>query len=89
MLGPIPPLTQRYFILLRDTTILLEGAVLDEVGLEKLRRLVGEAESVEAEETTEFNANSYEYVPAYRIDEDPRCGERNVFYDHNGNEWHN
>ena len=77
----------KYFILTKDTPLLLASAVLSEVGLKKLRRLTNGP--VEVEETTEFNANSYEYVPAHEIDSDPRCGERNVFYDHNGNEWHN
>lgn len=77
----------RYFILLNNTEILLEGAVLCETGLKKLTRLTDSV--VEVEETTDFDANSYEYVPAYQIGEDARCGERNVFHDINGNEWFN
>ena len=78
----------KYFILLCDTTELLEGAILCETGLRKLKRLVGES-LVMVEETTEFDANSYEYVPVNELGSDGRCGERNVFHDHNGNEWHN
>lgn len=77
----------KYFLITKDTAVLLASAVIDEVGLRKLQRLT--SEPVGFEETTEFNANSYEYVPAYEIGADPRCRERNVFHDHNGNEWHN
>ncbi len=77
----------KYFILLNANRILLDGAVICETGLKKLKRLTNEP--IEVEETTEFNANSYEYIPATEIDNDPRCGEKNIFYDHLGNEWHN
>lgn len=80
----------KYFLLLTDTPLLLAGAVLCETGLKKLKRLTPHAEKlIVAEETTAFNANSYEYVHVNEIDADPSCGERNVFHDHNGNEWHN
>lgn len=77
----------KYFIVTKDTELLLEGAVVCETGLKKLQRLTNGP--VEFEQTTEFNANSYEYVQPHEIDSDPRCGERNVFHDHNGNEFHN
>jgi len=80
----------RYFILLIANHILLEGAVVEYQGLKRLERLLGrKLEPEEFEQTYDFNANSYEYIPAHEIGADPRCGERNVFHDHNGNEWHN
>lgn len=77
----------KYFILLTDTSILLSSAVISETGLKKLKSLTDEP--FEIEETTAFNANSYEYVCPSEMDSDPRCGEKNVFYDVNGNEFHN
>lgn len=78
----------KYFYLLADTTELLEGAVLCETGLKKLKGLVGDA-SVKVEEATDFDANSCEYVSPEEIGPDANCGERKVFHDINGNEWHN
>lgn len=77
----------KYFMLLTDTPLLFSGAVLSEAGVKKLMKL--SSCPVEVTETLEHNANSYEYVPPYEIGADPRCGERNVFHDACGNEWHN
>lgn len=77
----------KYFILLNSNSILCDGAVLSENGLAKLKSLTNEP--IEVEETTEYDGNSYEFVSTCSLTEDDRCGERNVFHDHNGNEYHN
>lgn len=78
----------KYFILLTDTSLFYSGGVFCETGIKKLKMYLGD-EKFEVEETLEFDCNSYEYVHVNEIGPDPRCGERNVFHDHNGNEWYN
>lgn len=87
---------QKYYRLLTTNSVLFDGSIISAKGLEKLKECLeskNENSSVDVELVDISGVSQkdmlYYYVPANEIGRDLNWGEKNVFYDHNGNEYYN
>lgn len=75
-----------YRLLVTIPGLLYDGAIFTEIGLKKIQNM-GYKPVVE-ECKKEDNAGYY-FISSDQIGEESNSGERNVFYDASGNEYHN
>lgn len=82
----------KYFLLLTDNSMWHAGDSIFPEGLMKrmLKELpISEAQTQQFEEVDEEYVKANMYCLVNSADFQADSGERNVFYDHNGNEFHN
>lgn len=89
---------EKFFRILKDTKFCIAESIVDESGLIMLRALIStsdrytggnELADLKFEKVNASEVTDYYFVSSSEIAGDDSSGEKNVFHDSSGNEYHN